>query len=187
MGCLPPFRVEGVTIVPDEKDWTWVLRRPCPECGLDTTTVAREDIPAMILANAEAWHVPLAAPDAVRRPEPGKWSALEYGCHVRDVLRLYDYRLVLMLTEDDPLYPNWNQDDTAVADRYDTQDPATVAGELDSAAQAIAARFRTVTGALWERPGRRSDGAAFTIETFARYFIHDPVHHLYDVTGQRHA
>jgi len=27
--------------------------------------------------------------------------------------------------------------------------------------------------------------ASFTVETFARYFIHDPVHHLYDVTGQR--
>ena len=26
---------------------------------------------------------------------------------------------------------------------------------------------------------------AFTVETFARYFIHDPVHHLYDVTGAR--
>ncbi|HTR95377.1 MAG TPA: DinB family protein [Trebonia sp.] len=176
-----------MTIVPDEKDWTWVLRRPCPECGLDTTTFAREDIPAMVLANAQAWHAPLAAADAVRRPEPGKWSPLEYGCHVRDVLRLYDHRLVLMLTQDDPLYPNWNQDDTAIADRYDTQDPATVAGELGAAAEAIAARFRTVTGPLWERPGRRSDGATFTIEMFARYFIHDPVHHLYDVTGQRYA
>jgi hypothetical protein len=27
----------------------------------------------------------------------------------------------------------------------------------------------------------------FTVETFGRYFIHDPVHHLYDVTGVRHA
>jgi hypothetical protein len=42
-----------------------------------------------------------------------------------------------------------------------------------------------VTGDQWERTGRRSDGARFTVETFARYFIHDPVHHLYDVTGQR--
>jgi hypothetical protein len=25
-----------VTIIPDTKDWTWVLDRPCPECGLDT-------------------------------------------------------------------------------------------------------------------------------------------------------
>jgi len=23
------------------------------------------------------------------------------------------------------------------------------------------------------------------VETFARYFIHDPVYHLYDVTGRR--
>ena len=33
---------------------------------------------------------------------------------------------------------------------------------------------------VWTR-----DGAAFTVETFARYLTHDPVHHLYDVTGQR--
>jgi hypothetical protein len=42
-----------------------------------------------------------------------------------------------------------------------------------------------VTGSQWQRTGRRSDGASFTVETFARYLIHDPVHHLYDVTGQR--
>jgi hypothetical protein len=44
-----------------------------------------------------------------------------------------------------------------------------------------------VTEDQWQRPGRRSDGARFTVETFARYFIHDPVHHLYDVTGHRTA
>ena len=163
-----------------------MLRRPCPECGLDASSLEREDIPAMIRANAAAWQAPLDAPDAVRRPRPDKWSALEYGCHVRDVLKLYDYRLSLMLTEDNPLYPNWDQDETAIADRYDTQDPATVAGELAAAADAIAARFSALTDAQWERPGRRSDGAVFTVDTFARYFMHDPVHHLYDVTGQRH-
>ena len=176
-----------MTIVPDEKDWTWVLRRPCPECGLNTSTFARESIPAMIRGNAAFWRVPLAAADAVRRPRPDKWSPLEYGCHVRDVLKLYDHRLDLMLTQHNPLYPNWDQDETAVADRYDTQDPATVADELAAAAEAIAARFEGVSGEQWDRPGRRSDGAAFTVETFGRYFVHDPVHHLYDVTGGRHA
>jgi hypothetical protein len=176
-----------VTIVPDAKDWTWVLRQPCPECGLDTTSFRREEIPAMLLANAAAWREPLAAPDSVRRPRSDKWSALEYGCHVRDVLRLYDYRLSLMLTEDDPLYPNWDQDDTAQADRYDTQDPGTVGSELAAAAEQVAGRFAALAGGQWERPGRRSDGAVFTVETFGRYFIHDPVHHLYDVTGQRYA
>ena len=27
-------------ITPDTKDWTWVLERPCPECGFDPATVA---------------------------------------------------------------------------------------------------------------------------------------------------
>src|ERR1700759_1287379 len=180
----PGARITYVTIVPDAKDWTWVLRRPCPECGLDTSSFAREDIPAMIQANAAAWREPLAAPDVVRRPRPDKWSALEYGCHVRDVLKLYDYRLSLMLAEDDPLYPNWDQDETAVADRYDLQDPASVAEELSSAADAVAVRFAAVAGHQWTRPGRRSDGARFTVETFGRYSIHAPIHHLHDVINR---
>jgi len=170
--------------MPDTKDWTWVLRRPCPECGLDTRSLALADIPDMIRANAGRWHSILTGPgDHRQRPAPTKWSALEYGCHVRDVLRLYDTRLVLMLTVDGPHYPNWDQDTTAVEEGYADQDPAYVAAELLSAADFLAARFAKVSGDQWQRTGLRSDGAEFTIETFARYFIHDPVHHLHDVTG----
>lgn len=164
-----------------------MLRRPCPECGLDTSSFTREDIPGMIRANAAAWQEALAAPGVADRPRPDKWSPLEYGCHVRDVLRLYHHRLGLMLTEDDPLYPNWDQDETAVTDRYAEQDPAVVAQQLDAAADALASRFAAVRGDQWRRPGRRSDGAVFTVETFGRYFMHDPVHHLYDVTGVRYS
>jgi hypothetical protein len=175
-----------MAIVPDTKDWTWVLRQPCPECGFDTQGFAVQAVPEMSVVNAAAWQATLTGPgDARIRSLPGKWSALEYGCHVRDVFRLFDQRLDLMLTQDDPLFPNWDQDATAVAERYAEQDPAEVAAALSDAGQAIASRFAGVTGGPWLRTGRRSDGASFTVETFARYFIHDPVHHLYDVTGQR--
>jgi hypothetical protein len=175
-----------MTIVPDSKDWTWVLRRPCPECGFDTQGFPREAVPQMLMTNATAWPDALTGPDDARsRPIPGKWSPLEYGCHVRDVFRLYDQRLELMLTLDDPLFPNWDQDETAVADRYPEQDPAKVAAELVESAQIIANHFQGLADDQWLRTGRRSDGASFTVETFARYFIHDPVHHLHDVTGSR--
>ena len=174
-----------MTITPDSKDWTWVLRRPCAECGLDTSTFSRDEIPEMLRANTLAWRSPLAAADATRRPRPDKWSALEYGCHVRDVFRLYDYRLGLMLGEDDPLFPNWDQDETAIASRYDMQDPASVAAELEASGAVLADHFDLVTPEQWQRVGRRSDGASFTVETFGRYFIHDPIHHLWDVTGVR--
>jgi hypothetical protein len=173
----------GMDIEPDTKDWTWVLQRPCPECGFDTQSFAKERVPAIIRENAAAWELVLAASDVRQRPAPTTWSPLEYGCHVRDVFRLYDYRLRLMLTEDDPLYPNWDQDETAVAQRYGEQDPAQVQLELTEAAQRLASQFETVAGSAWERPGRRSDGATFTVETFARYLVHDPVHHLHDATA----
>jgi len=177
-----------MTIVPDTKDWTWVLERPCPECGFDTSGFPVEAVPGMILANAAAWPQVLAGPGnpgARTRPEPGKWSPLEYGCHVRDVFLRFDQRLELMLSQDDPLFPNWDQDATAVQDRYGEQDPAEVTAQLRRAALAIAGRFESVTGGQWQRTGSRSDGARFTVETFARYLMHDPVHHLYDVTGRR--
>jgi hypothetical protein len=177
-----------MTIIPDTKDWTWVLRRPCPECGFDAQSFPREAVPEMIIMNAAAWPEVLTGPsDRRTRPAPGTWSALEYGCHVRDVFRRFGERLDLMLTDDDPLFPNWDQDETAVADRYAEQHPAKVAAELDEAAQLIANRFQGVTGDQWQRTGARSDGARFTVETFARYFIHDPIHHLHDVTGRRAA
>jgi hypothetical protein len=31
--------------------------------------------------------------------------------------------------------------------------------------------------------GEECDGAVFSVTSFGRYMIHDPVHHLYDVTG----
>lgn len=174
--------------MPDTKDWTWVLQRPCPECGLDTRGFPRESVPGLIRANAERWRLLLLSGSGHRqRPAPGTWSQLEYGCHVRDVLRLYDTRLTLMLTQDGPHYPNWDQDATAVADRYAEQYQDRVAAELAAAGEVIAARFERVAGDQWLRTGFRSDGAAFTVESFARYFVHDPVHHLYDVTGERAA
>ena len=170
-----------MAIEPDRKDWTWVLERACPDCGFDTRSIARAEVPAMIRANAAGWQRVLRRPDARQRPNDATWSPLEYGCHVRDVFRLYDQRLALMLTEDDPLFANWDQDETAVASRYREQDPAIVSGELLAAAEQVADRFASVSGAQWDRAGRRSDGASFTVDTFARYFVHDWVHHLWDV------
>jgi len=46
----------------------------------------------------------------------------------------------------------------------------------------LADRFNSIaTDEQWTRTGYRSDGEAFTVESFSRYFIHDPIHHLWDV------
>jgi hypothetical protein len=170
-----------MSIEPDTKSWTWVLDRPCPECGFAAGTVDPREVPPLIHRCTAGFESVLGRDDAARRPRPDKWSALEYACHVRDTYRVFDERLVLMLTTDDPTFPNWDQDVTAVEERYGEQDPAVVATDLVAAGRRLADRFAGVVGDQWQRTGRRSDGARFTVESFARYFIHDPVHHLWDV------
>ncbi len=181
---IPPDNTgpPGNLIPPDDKDWTWVLTRPCPECGFDAAATGRESVADLLRSNAATWADLLAHPLARARPSPDRWSALEYGCHVRDVFTIYDGRLVRMLDEDDPLYPNWDQNVTAIEEGYAEQDPASVIEQLDAAAARLADRFDTVRDAQWQRSGRRSDGAHFTVESFGRYMIHDPIHHVHDVT-----
>ncbi|MBK5306623.1 MAG: DinB family protein [Frankiaceae bacterium] len=166
-------------ITPDAKDWTWVITQPCPDCALNAASVEYDEIPGRIRDNAASWVEVLARPDVRDRPQPGVWSPLEYACHVRDVFVLFDQRLVRMLTEDDPLFANWDQDETAVQEKYAEQDPVVVAQQIPPAAEQLATRFAQVTDRA--RVGGRSDGAVFTIESFARYLLHDPVHHLHDV------
>ena len=169
-------------IDPDTKDWTWVLTRACPECGFDAGTCGGLAVGTLVRANATEWQDSLADGRIVSgRLVPAKWSSLEYACHVRDVYRIYDQRIALMLQDDDPLFPNWDQDATAVAEDYDGQDPRTVVSELASNAEALADRLDCLSANDWERKGRRSDGASFTIDSIARYMVHDPIHHLWDV------
>jgi len=176
-----------MAIVPDTKDWTFVLERPCPECGFDTRLVRRDDLAPLIGSNAAAWQDLLGATDAGAlrvRPSEDRWSTLEYACHVRDVFRVFGLRLHLMVETDSPTFANWDQDATALEEDYPATNPAQVATELGEAAAAIAAGFGALAPEAWARGGTRGDGAVFTLETLGRYLIHDPVHHLYDVGGR---
>jgi hypothetical protein len=177
---------EPGAIEPDTKNWTWVLERACPECGFDATSVAPEAVGPLVRANASAWIELLAGPEpSLRgRSRPDRWSPLEYACHVRDVFVLFDTRLRLMLEEDDPLFENWDQDATALESRYDLAEPATVSVELAAAADQLATAFESVRVEQQGRTGRRTDGATFTVATFGRYLIHDPIHHVWDVRSE---
>ena len=168
-------------IVPDDKDWTWTLTRPCPECGFEASAVGPELVPGSIAVLTRPWAKVLARADVRDRPAPGVWSALEYACHVRDVCALFAERTRLMLTEQSPRFANWDQDATAIEKSYRRADPDVVAGELAAAAQAYVESYAGVSGEQWDRPGVRSNGSEFTVLTLGQYGLHDLAHHLWDV------
>ena len=171
-------------ITPDDKNWTWVLERQCGECGFDASTFDSVRTTVALRDQVRRWTSVLERKDVRTRPRPGIWSPLEYSCHVRDVFRKFDERLKLMLETVDPAFENWDQDATAIEDRYEMQNPDLVAQELNEAGLSIAARFESVKKDQWMRRGFRSDGSVFTVDSIAKYLMHDPVHHLWDVGAE---
>src|SRR4030095_15021663 len=57
---------------PDDKDWTWTLRRPCPDCGFDAGGTAAAEVPRIVddvvsrVTGALAGARPAPAPGAAR-------------------------------------------------------------------------------------------------------------------------
>lgn len=158
-----------------------MLHRPCAECGFDAASVAPADVASQVRGTAVAFEWVLRRPGAGQRPQPQVWSPLEYACHVRDVCRVFDTRVALLVGAPGPEFPDWDQDAAALSARYWTQDPAVVSDELAAAAETLARRFEGLDASQWSRPGRRSNGSSFTVESLARYLVHDLVHHRHDV------
>lgn len=179
----PDIEPDAPGTEPDEKDWTWVLKQPCPECGLDAAGVPGPEVAGRLRQNAARWPAVCDRADVRVRPEPLVWSPLEYACHVRDVCRVFQSRVSLVLSEVDPVFESWDQDAAAVEDLYGVQNPEVVGVELWAAAEAAAASFDAVAEGDWQRVGRRGDGSVFTVETLGQYFLHDLTHHLHDVRG----
>jgi len=171
---------------PDTADWTWVLQRQCPDCGYDAPSFDRSELGAKVRSSAASWRQLLGRGDLVseRPPVPAgvepRWSAVEYGAHCRDVWRLFGGRFEQMLRDDNPVFRNWDQNAAAIDEQYHLADSRTVAYELAVAAGKVADLLDHLDDNEWERTGGRSDGPQFTIESMARYGLHDVVHHLWD-------
>ncbi|WP_067891518.1 DinB family protein [Nocardia vaccinii] len=186
-------------IAAEDKDWTWTLDRPCPECGFDGPATAYDAVPGLTRAAAARFAAALERPDFAVRPNGTTWAPIEYVAHVRDICRMFRYRLDIALgnpaappavaafeaetgfAEGLPVFANWNQDRTAEADDYLAQAPATVAAELTEAAETISRAFASVPESDRARAVRRSNGSRFTVDSLATYFLHDLVHHLHDI------
>ncbi len=55
---------------PDDKDWTFVLDRPCPECGFVAAEIDVGDLAGLVGIATAPWAAVLSRPDAAARPAP---------------------------------------------------------------------------------------------------------------------
>jgi S-DNA-T family DNA segregation ATPase FtsK/SpoIIIE len=157
----------------------------CPECGFTDRATSRQDLGTGLRAAAAAYAAQLAAdgPALRIRSSPEQWSPLEYACHVRDVVLMQRDRVYVALVEDEPSFKPMYRDERVAFDRYDTQNPAVVAGQIAMAADLPSRAFDGLDDPQWTRsliygfpdPARRD------IEWVAHHTLHEMVHHQLDI------
>jgi hypothetical protein len=101
----------------------------------------------MVMAELIPWldnRIQNVPENALRRPEaPGKWSVLQVIQHLADSELVMGYRIRIILTQDRPPLPGYDQDQWAGEFRYE-ETPLTLAlGQLRS--------LRTANHHLWTR------------------------------------
>ena len=175
MSAAHPDHAEG---------WEWVRiqRDPCPQCGHHPAGLPPGALGAGAVTSASAWRGYLqAAADADLRtcPAPSVWSPLQYGAHVRDMLAVFGNRILVAVTEDDPIVPSFDPGPAGWS-AYNLLD----AGELADELEAEAARFQSIVAGVdasaWSRTARRDGVDRFTVAGLACFGVHEAHHHLLD-------
>lgn len=157
----------------------------CSECGYLYASTARHDIAATLSALARSYADRLAASsdDVLRsHPLPRTWSALEYACHVRDVLTVQDERIQLALTEDEPTLTPMGRDELVQERQYNAQQPGTVAEEITAAAAELAVSLERLSDSDWRRTAVYAwpNQSIRTLKWIGRHTVHEMRHHLMD-------
>ena len=161
------------------------IASPCEECGYNDESPDRAQIPSAVASLADEHRLVLGSVPQERlraHPRPASWSALEYGCHVRDVLRFQRERVALAQSEEAPPFASMRPEERAVRERYNDQDPLVVADGVVIAARLFSQALEALDDRGWERTGIYPWPApeVRTVEWVARWTAHELAHHLFD-------
>lgn len=160
----------------------------CAECGFDYVQEHRP-ITAALTGGAAAFAVLLRAsdPTAVRtRAQPGTWSALEYGCHVRDVLLVQRERVLTALRLPQPSCESMGREERVEHDGYIDQLPDDVARQLADAALMLTGVLDRLSPAQWKRTvvHNAATPTVRSLRWVAAHALHEVQHHLLDAERQ---
>lgn len=163
----------------------WDPPRPgwvCAQCGFDYDAADPAEASGEVGQLLPDYQRHLQAdPASLRyRRDPSTWSILEYACHVRDCFALYRWRISKVLAEDRPDLPAMGRDEVAVDARYNEQDPAEVAQEMEANHERLAELLDGLQEGNWERVGTR-EGVELSVAWMAVNTLHEARHHLLDV------
>jgi hypothetical protein len=171
--------------------WQWARAQSerCPQCGENPASMDRSLLGSALLQSASNWRSFLMEADEAHLrtiPAPGVFSPIQYGAHVRDIERVYGDRILLMIHEDDPVFPQFNPDEAAWS-AYNEIPVEVLAREIEAQAQRLTDILCGLKSDDWSRTMVRDGGAdgvhTFSVDGLARYAVHETRHHLLDANG----
>jgi len=159
----------------------------CEGCGFAWEEVAPAMIGQRVSKGVAAITEALAGAGASVgvQPVPGRWSAVEYAAHTRDVLLTIRDRLVIGIVEDEPSFTPMYREERVTLGLYHRDTAPAIADELTSAAAMFIRLFAAIPGDQLDRavqygtptPTRR------TLRWMAQQAVHEVEHHGADIAA----
>jgi len=117
------------------------------------------------------------------RAQPDRWSTLEYGCHVRDVLLVQRERVLKALRGHGHEFMAMGRDERVEHDGYNGQDPYNVAAQIEQSALMFTSLLDRLTDEDWELTITYMfpDPDLRRLRWVAVHTAHEVVHHLADM------
>jgi hypothetical protein len=164
----------------------------CEQCGFVYEEVAVDDVAGRVRALGPRYRELLgpSGPDTGHRPHADRvrpslttWSALEYACHVRDVLLMQRDRALVALVAECPSFPPMYREERVELARYEAQDLDEVAEQVAMAAELLALVFEGLLETQWQRPliYNFPERTERDVAWLGRHTIHEGEHHLSDI------
>jgi len=158
----------------------------CDECGFVYQDIEPRGVSGALGSLGPRLHDALTGADRAdlaRRPDPATWSALEYACHLRDVLLVQRERVLRALVEDAPRFEPMHREERVELAGYASEPPALVVQELEVAARMLARLLGRLTDDQRARRCVYNWPAPTEVDVLwvGRHTVHEGEHHLGDI------
>jgi hypothetical protein len=171
---------------PEGWEWVRIQESPCPQCGQHPAGVPPGELAALAVGSVAGWQDFLSgADDAFLRtnPRPDIWSPIQYGAHVRDMLRVFGDRILVAVKEDNPSV-GWFDPGPDGWESYNRMPVDDLAADLGRQAGRFASIIEERSPSDWSRTAMRDGVDRFTVAGLACFGAHEAHHHLLDARGR---
>jgi hypothetical protein len=122
-----------------------------------------------------------------QRPRPGKWALKEIVCHLWRVQEVIEGRIEAMLTQHNPEFVSYDQDnDPEFVERLRSPGAELAEGFLAEREQ-LATLLASLSPADWRRSGRHPEYPHYDVLFQVEYLAYHEAHHIYQILQSRSA